>query len=261
MSEPQDEIVETSVEVVVVETPSETLVRETVVIRTRERQNGPLEAFTGLLPIITVAIFIVTFLAQPYRIPSGSMEKTLLIGDFLLVNKQVYAPGGAWHWLMPYREPKRGDIIVFHNPLDANDHLVKRTIGLPNERLRLRGGRVLVNDRPLDEPYTYYIPSRPDHFRDNFPTLHDADPEIDAQWWMQMRTLIFDGDLVIPQGDFFMMGDNRNNSRDSRYWGFMPRDFAEGTPMLVYFSVPAPKEQQKGIQGIARWRHMFTVPR
>lgn len=262
MSDQKDEIVEAAAEVVVVQTPEETVVRKTLIVTRRELPaNGPLEAFTSLLPIITVAIFIITFLAQPYRIPSGSMENTLLVGDFLLVNKQIYAPGGAWRWLMPYRNPRRGDIIVFHNPLDANDHLVKRTIGQPGERIRLRGGRVLINSQPIEEPYAIYIPSRPDHFRDNFPTLHDADPEIDAQWWMQMRTLIDNGDLILPTGNYFMMGDNRNNSRDSRYWGFMPQEFAEGMPMLVYFSVPAPEEQQRGIHGLARWSRIFTIPR
>lgn len=201
--------------------------------------TGVLAAMQSLLTLVVIAIFIITFTVQPFRIPSESMESTLLVGDFLMVDKQSVAPDGAGV-LLPSAAVHRGDVIVFHDPINPSMHLVKRVIGLPGDRLRLRGGRVYINGRLLDEPYAEYRPSPPDSFRDNFPRLQSADPEIDSRWWIRMRSLIDDNALIIPTGNYFVLGDNRNDSEDSRYWGFVPRADIVGKPLLVYFSLRQP---------------------
>jgi signal peptidase I len=193
-------------------------------------------ALQSLLYLIVVAIFIITFCMQPFRIPSESMESTLLVGDFLLVNKQAAAPDGAGT-LLPAAAIHRGDVIVFHDPVDASLHLVKRVIGLPGDHLRLHNGLVYINGHALTEPYAVYRPSPPDNFRDNFPRFQSADPEIDSHWWIRMRSLIENNELIIPTGNYFVLGDNRNDSEDSRYWGFVPREAIVGKPLLIYFSL------------------------
>jgi len=198
---------------------------------------GILPAMQSLLHLIVIAIFIITFCAQPFRIPSESMESTLLVGDFLLVNKQVASSNTDGSGLLPASTIHRGDIVVFHDPVDATLHLVKRVIGLPGDRLRLHSGQVFINGHALTEPYAVYRPSPPDNFRDNFPRLQSADPEIDSHWWIRMRSLIDNGELIIPTGNYFVMGDNRNDSEDSRYWGFVPREAIVGKPLLIYFSL------------------------
>jgi signal peptidase I len=198
---------------------------------------GILPAMQSLLHLIVIAIFIITFCAQPFRIPSESMESTLLVGDFLLVNKQVASSNTDGPGLLPASTIRRGDIVVFHDPVDSTLHLVKRVIGLPGDHLRLHSGQVFINGHALTEPYAVYRPSPPDNFRDNFPRLQSADPEIDSHWWIRMRSLIDNGDLIIPTGNYFVMGDNRNDSEDSRYWGFVPREAIVGKPLLIYFSL------------------------
>jgi signal peptidase I len=193
-------------------------------------------ALQSLLHLIVIAIFIITFCVQPFRIPSESMESTLLVGDFLLVDKQAAAPDGAGT-LLPAAAIHRGDVIVFHDPVDATLHLVKRVIGLPGDHLRLREGRVYINGHVLAEPYAVYRSSPPDNFRDNFPRLQSADPEIDSHWWIRMRSLIENNELIIPTGNYFVLGDNRNDSEDSRYWGFVPREAIVGKPLVIYFSL------------------------
>ena len=204
---------------------------------TRHHKIGVLPAIQSLFHLIVIAIFIITFCAQPFRIPSESMEATLLVGDFLLVNKQAGSPNPETTGLLPSAAIHRGDIIVFHDPVDATLHLVKRVIGLPGDHLRLHSGRVFINGHALSEPYAVYRPSPPDNFRDNFPRLQSADPEIDSHWWIRMRSLIDNGELIIPTGNYFVMGDNRNDSEDSRYWGFVPREAIVGKPMFIYFSL------------------------
>lgn len=199
-------------------------------------RSGLLGSLQSLLHLIVIAIFIITFCVQPFRIPSESMEPTLLVGDFLLVNKQS-AVADKSRGLLPSASIHRGDIIVFHDPVDASLHLIKRVIGIPGDHLRLHNGRVLIDGQPLTEPYAVYRPSPPDNFRDNFPRFHTADPEIDSHWWIRMRSLMDDGDLIIPAGNYFVLGDNRNDSDDSRYWGFVPRDEIVGKPLFVYFSL------------------------
>ncbi len=146
------------------------------------------EAGASLLRTVVVALFLLTFVLQPLLIPSESMERTLLVGDFLLFNKQVYGPAGRLsRWLLPYRPVERGDIIVFHHPQPPL--LVKRVIGLPGDRLRIVDGRVYVNGAPLDEPYAAFEPAPPNPFRDNFPAQIYTDPQVDPDWWLQMQSL------------------------------------------------------------------------
>ncbi len=137
---------------------------------------SPLETISSLLTILVVAIFLLTFLVQPFRIPSESMERTLLVGDFLLVNKSIYGPPGHFSWLLPYHPVQDGDIIVFHFPLNPPEHVVKRVIGVPGDRIHLKNGVVYRNGQPLNEPYTVNEPAYPDSFRDNFPAKTYTDP-------------------------------------------------------------------------------------
>jgi signal peptidase I len=205
-----------------------------------------LSAMQSLLNLIVIAIFIITFCVQPFRIPSESMESTLLVGDFLLVDKQAAPGADSSASLLPSSSIHRGDIIVFHDPVDSSLHLVKRVIGLPGDHLRLHSGRVFINGRALTEPYAVYRPSPPDNFRDNFPRFESVDPEVDSRWWIRMRSLIDNGELIIPTGNYFVMGDNRNDSEDSRYWGFVPRENIVGKPLLIYFSLQQPDSDDAG---------------
>ena len=238
---------------------------------------GVLEMARSLFVVLVVAMFILTFIVQPFRIPSESMERTLLVGDFLLVNKMAFAPPGDWEWLLPYRTVQRGDIIVFHFPPDPPEHVVKRVIGLPGDHVHLEKGLAWVNGRRLDEPWVVFEPAYPDDFRDSFPTELYTDPGVDAHWWMQMRADVREGDLVVPQGYYFVLGDNRNFSRDSRYWGFVPRDDIVGRPFVIYFSLREPSATdvaqmaddrlgQKNdlwdrVVDLARWNRMMRIVR
>jgi signal peptidase I len=236
------------------------------------------EALASLLRTIVVALFLLTFVLQPYLIPSESMEHTLLVGDFLLVNKQIYAPAGSLtRFLLPYRGVARGDIVVFHHPNPPL--LVKRVVGLPGDRLRIQDGRVTVNGQPLDEPYVTFEPALLNPFRDQFPATIYTDPEVDPVWWKQMQSLTTDGELVVPRGEYFVLGDNRNHSKDSRFWGFVPQSQIVARPLVIYFSLARPsttdvdpatqraaddrlghdKELGARLSGFARWKRIFHV--
>jgi signal peptidase I len=236
------------------------------------------EALASLLRTVVVALFLLTFVLQPFLIPSESMEHTLLVGDFLLVNMQEYAPAGSLdRWIMPYRHVARGDIVVFHHPQPS--YLVKRVVGLPGDRLHIEDGRVTVNGVTLDEPYATFEPAAPNPFRDNFPAAVYTDPEVDPDWWKLMQSLTYDGDLVVPPGEYFVLGDNRNHSKDSRFWGFVPRQDIVARPLVIYFSVSRPSTtdvRQASLQaaddrlghdrqlaarvtGFARWKRIFRV--
>ena len=204
----------------------------------RLQHDGVLGTIKTLLEIVIVAIFVITFIVQPSHILTGSMEPTLRVGDFLLVDKQSYAPGGLLdRALLPPETVRRGDLVIFIYPPDPEKELVKRVVGVPGDRLRMRAGHVFVNDLELREPYAFYSQGPENHFRDDFPSLRDADPNVDPQWWVELRKLSLDGEIVVPTGDYFVLGDNRNDSEDSRYWGFVPRAAIVGRPLLVDFSV------------------------
>lgn len=206
---------------------------------TSMERDSTLTTLKSVLEIVVFAVFIVTFIVQPFRIPSGSMEPTLRVGDFLLVDKQSYGPAGDLDRLfLPAARVKRGDLVVFHYPVEPTLHLVKRVIGIPGDHLRLRNGRVLLNGHLLSEPYAFYSPSRPNGFRDDFPSLLEADPNVDLAWWIQLRNSVLNGEVTVPPNEYFVMGDNRNDSEDSRYWGYVPRSAIVGRPLLVYFTLP-----------------------
>ena len=201
----------------------------------RARSSLP-ESIQWLLGIVTIAIFIVTFIVQAFQIPSESMENTLLIGDYLLVDKQHYGSNDLLRSVLPYRKVKHGDIIVFHYPLDPRMHFVKRVIGVPGDHIRLINRQVFVNGTPMMEPYAHY--SRPhDIFRDEFPRVDLPVSGVSGAWWQEMRKLVEDNQLIVPEGNYFVMGDNRDDSSDSRYWGFVPQENIVGRPLVIYWSM------------------------
>jgi signal peptidase I len=208
---------------------------------------------------LTIALFIITFVVQAFRIPSGSMENTLLVGDYLLVDKTCYGPAGVWQFMLPYRAIRRGDIIVFRYPGDPAQHFVKRVIGLPGDRLRLWHSRVYINGRLIPEPYIDFKQHVPDEFRDNFPRGDWFNENVSVAWATQMRTLVRNGELIIPRGQYFVLGDNRDESLDSRYWGFVPRENIIGRPLLIYFSVVEPDEDDDPVASSPPNDKLFTL--
>jgi len=239
--------------------------------------HGMPEAVSSLLRTVIVALFVLTFVAQPMVIPSESMEHTLLVGDFLLMNRSALAPGGIWKRILPYAPVERGQIVTFHAPMNAREYLVKRVIGMPGDRLRIDNGKVTINGQTLDEPYATFEPSEENTFLDHFPTQKYTDPRVEPDWWKRLQQDTRDGELVIPAGDYFMMGDNRNHSLDSRYWGFVKRSQIIARPLVIYFSVTRPSRtdvQQASDdrlghdgdfssqwKGFARWKRIFRVVR
>ena len=206
-------------------------------MRTVEHHFSFAGALQWLASVIVIAAFVMTFIVQAFVIPSESMENTLLIGDYLLVDKIDYATGGVFSPLLPYTKIKRGDIVVFHYPVHPQQHFVKRVIGLPGDRIHLRNKQVFVNGQPIVEPYTMYQSPQINVYRDDFPTTRYIDGNVESRWWIQMRKLMEDGDLIVPEGNYFVMGDNRDESLDSRYWGFVPQQNIVGKPLVIYFSV------------------------
>jgi signal peptidase I len=210
--------------------------------RTKRREGATVpEYLESLLVTVILALFGTSFVVQAFKIPSSSMERTLLVGDHLLVNKFVFGGRGAWiDKFLPYRAIRRGDIIVFKFPYQDHPHYVKRVIGLPGDRVKIVDEQVFVNGKRLDEPYVVHDPGALyDIFADNFPPTnghllpHNLQPEWADQLWNYVRR----DELVVPDGKYFAMGDNRDRSWDSRYWGFVDRDAIMGRPMLVYWSV------------------------
>lgn len=189
-----------------------------------------------LLGILTIAIFIVTFVVQAFQIPSESMENTLLTGDYLLVDKLHFGKDDLLGQALPYRKVKHGDIIVFHYPLDPRLHFVKRVVGIPGDHVRLINRQVYVNGVRAVEPYVHYF--RPhDEFRDEFPRLDLPVSGLNGGWWLEMKKLVDDNQLIVPEGNYFVMGDNRDDSSDSRYWGFVPQENIVGRPLVIYWSM------------------------
>jgi len=191
---------------------------------------------------IILLLFGTTTLVQAFVIPTGSMEDTLLIGDHLLVDKLAYAPEGpVSKYLLPYSPVQRGDIIVFRYPIDVTQTYVKRAVGIPGDRIRLEDKVVYRNGQKLDEPYVYHKTEYIDSYRDNFPGEPNTRIAEAAQEMLEKH--VVKGEVVVPPNSYFAMGDNRDSSFDSRYWGFVPRENIIGKPLVIYWSYDAPTEQ------------------
>lgn len=188
-----------------------------------------------------VLIFATSTIAQPFVIPSGSMESTLMTGDHVIVDKLAYSPADRFtKHLLPYEDVKRGDIIVFRYPPDIRQNYVKRVIGVPGDRIRMEGKAVYRNGAKLEEPYVQHVFPGLVPYRDNFPL--DAPANLPALGRAMLAEHVTGGELLIPEGMYFAMGDNRDNSEDSRYWGFVPRENIVGKPVVVYWSYEASTE-------------------
>jgi signal peptidase I len=212
---------------------------EPVVARPRPATRSAwLSAFQSLIKTIIVAVFVITFIVQAFRIPSASMQNTLMVGDYLLVDKEHFGSTPLLAPLFPYRRIQRNDIIVFRFPVDPNQLFVKRAIGLPGDRIKLIHSVVFVNGKPLNEPYALHKPRLYDAYNNDFPNGRYVHPNVEARWYNEMHKLITDqGELIVPEGNYFVLGDNRDDSDDSRYWGFVPRENVLGRPLMIYFSL------------------------
>ena len=210
------------------------------------RGSGSLvELCQTLLITVLVALFGTTFVVQAYKIPSDSMSPTLLAGDHLLVNKFIFGGNGAWYEkLLPYREIRRGDLIVFKYKYEDHPDYVKRVIGMPGDRLRIVLGRVFINGKLLREPYAVHEGFNSDAGTDTFPPLDPYSMRVGLlpEWADQIENYIEDDELVVPADQYFVMGDNRDDSQDSRYWGFVDRSAVTGEPVLIYWSVNASED-------------------
>jgi signal peptidase I len=206
---------------------------------THEVQRGFIAEWTVTIVLL---LFATTTLVQAFVIPSASMVGTLLIGDHVLVDKLVYAPPGPIsRHLLPYRDVRRGDIIVFRYPLDIKEDYVKRAIGVPGDHIHFVNQQLILNGRPVKEPYTLHSAAYPDLYRDNFPTTPPNMP-LRPRAAEMLENHVVAGELVVPPGFVFAMGDNRDDSDDSRYWGLVPRENIEGTPVIIYWSFEAPTQ-------------------
>jgi len=197
------------------------------------------EYFESICIAVILALFVRTFVVQAFKIPTGSMENNLLIGDHLLVNKFVFAPtmAGLERALLPIDPVRRGDILVFKYPQDPERDFIKRVIGLPGDELAMHQKKVFINGKPIDEPYAHYLE----------PPSPDGQPKGDSR-------LEEYGPITVPAGQYFMMGDNRDNSEDSRYWGFMPANYVKGEALFIYFST---SESSSGPLPGVQWERLL----
>ncbi len=206
-------------------------------------QTSISEYLESLLVTVILALFGTSFVVQAFKIPSQSMERTLLVGDHLLVNKFIFGGRGQWYdKFLPYRSLQRGDIIVFKYPFQDHPHFVKRVIGLPGDHLKIVDQQVYIDGKPLNEPYVVHDPSSGyDPLNYTFPPVGNqiyVSP-VQPEWAREIRKYIQSDELVVPPDRYFAMGDNRDHSLDSRYWGFVDRDAIMGRPFLIYWSVDA----------------------
>ena len=214
---------------------------ERPLVASEVRRDSLIDFLESLLVTILLVLFGTTFVVQAFKIPSQSMEPTLLVGDHLLVNKFIFEGTGAWYEkFLPYRPVRRGDIIVFRFPYDDHAHYVKRVIGLPGERLRITNQQLYIDESPVAEPYAYHDLTAYDPMSENFPPADQFTARgLRPEWARQIGNYLRGGELVVPPDRYFVMGDNRNSSLDSRYWGFVDRRAIIGRPILVYWSVRA----------------------
>ncbi len=211
-------------------------------LKKKEKEQEPPRGFIAEWTVtIILLLFGTTTLVQAFVIPTGSMEDTLLVGDHLLVDKLAYAPGGAISkYVLPYSDVHRGDIIVFRYPIDIKQTFVKRVMGVPGDRIHLQNKQVYLNGHALVEPYVVHKLDYIDSYRDNFPS--DPNTPIFPPAQQMLEHDVQGGDVVVPPGHYFAMGDNRDQSLDSRYWGFVPRENIIGKPLIIYWSYEASTE-------------------
>jgi len=220
-------------------------------------EETPWEALASICGVLVVGLFILTFLGQNFVIPSGSMEQTLLVGDHLVVDRITLAPPAAWMPLVHYREPRRNDIVVFLKPGEPDLYLVKRLIGIPGDHIHLRDGIVILNGVAQSQPHAEATTE--DNHRDFLDEYPSVPPSVDLgateSWSVDFPNHIENGDLVVPPGKYFMMGDHRHNSLDSRYWGFVPRENILGRPLFNYWSFVTPDNEydQSGAGSTVSW--------
>jgi signal peptidase I len=205
------------------------------------KKSVPREYFESLVIAVILALFVRTWVFQAFKIPTSSMEKNLLVGDHLIVNKMVFSPAatGLERAIMPSRPIQRGDIIVFKYPKEPDRDFVKRVIGLPGDRLELHRKAISINGQPLPEPYIQVLepPSA-----SGAPRTDDVREEY--------------GPVTVPPDQYFMMGDNRDNSEDSRYWGFMPASYVKGQALFIYYSVESNDSVASFVTSV-QWDRLF----
>jgi signal peptidase I len=202
------------------------------------KKSAQRESFESLISAVALALFARTFVFQAFKIPCGSMEKRFLDGDHQNINKMGFAPAvtGLERALLPGRPIKRGDVIVFKYPVDPTRDFIKRVIGLPGDRLELKRKKVYINGQPLEEPYVQYLT----------PIPGEGEQTDDRR--------VAYGPVTVPAGQYFMMGDNRDNSEDSRWWGFAPATYVKGQALFIYFSTGASF-------GDVQWGRLFSKVR
>jgi signal peptidase I len=240
------------------------------------RVRSGLQSVQSLACTVAIAIFVITFVVQAFQIPSESMERTLLIGDYLLVDKAHYGHSRVWSWLLPYRPIRRQDIIVFRYPVNPRQHFVKRVVAVPGDHVRLVNKHVYVNGVRQDDSYATFNWTWRDKFRDNFPDGGFYAASTSARWFLQAQKLVEDGQLIVPENSYFVLGDNRDDSYDSRYWGFVPQENVVGRPLVIYWSMdradgdavaPVPSDRLSSLTlnvthllNSLRWQRMMRIP-
>jgi signal peptidase I len=220
--------------------------KEKEVTKDEQQKETTVEFLASLAGVLVTGLFIITFVLQAFEIPSSSMEDTLLIGDHVFVNRVMFAP--ATHWLgalLPYRDIRRGDIVVFLSPEEQGLFVVKRIMGVPGDHIHLRDGAVYRNGQKLNEPYVQHKMGDYNPYRDNFPAVPPTEMYgvRNERWQQAFRSHVEGDDIVVPPNSYFAMGDNRDVSYDSRYWGFIPRANVIGRPMFIYWSFITPPDQ------------------
>jgi signal peptidase I len=215
--------------------------------KTQPPETG-LQSFASLCVMAISVLFVYAFVAQNFLIPSASMASTILVGDHDIIDRVSLAPASRWARILPNRELRRGEPVVFYKPIlesdGSEDILVKRVVGIPGDRIHLRGGVLYVNGVAQHELYAA-MPTAATYnlYRDDFPLIPPRDvPGVTARWSLELPQHIDGDDLVVPPDSYFMMGDNRTNSLDSRYWGFVKRENLVGRPLFIYWSIDTPEE-------------------
>lgn len=215
-----------------------------------KHKETPAEFIASMASVLVTGLFIITFIVQAFEIPSSSMENTLLIGDHVFVDRVRFAPPTAGLGLvLPYREIQRNDIVVFVSVDTPGMYIVKRIVGLPGDHLHVDHGDLYRNGEKLSESYVVHKESNiPENeftrYRDNFPKYPPVfGMDMPQEWILTMGSHIEGGDIVVPSDSYFGMGDNRDVSKDSRYWGFIPRANVIGRPVFIYWSFETPRDQ------------------